>query len=330
MKKKIALVTGGYSGEAEISYLSAATMQKHADPDLFNIYKIDINASGWIYENEKGAKSAVDRSDFSVIDSGEKINFDAVMMCIHGTPGEDGKLQGYFDMLNLPYTSCDSVTSALTFNKRYTVAVAAFNGIHVASSVVLFKNNFVNADATVAALQFPVFVKPNNGGSSIGMSKVNEPSEELGMAIEKAFKEDDQVLVEEFIKGREITIGVYRNGKEVVALPMTEIYTDKEFFDFEAKYKGKSKEITPAEVDEEIGNKIREAAKKAYNVFNCRGVIRIDFIYNEKDNEPYMLEINTVPGQSDASIVPQQVRASGMSLQEFYTIIINQALEQKG
>ena len=330
MKKKIALVTGGYSGEAEISYLSAATMQKHVDPQLFAIYKIDISPAGWIYENEKGAKSAVDRSDFSVVNGGEKINFDAVMMCIHGTPGEDGKLQGYFDMLNLPYTSCDAATSALTFNKRSTVAVAAFNGINVARSVVLFKNNFTNADKAAATLEFPVFVKPNNGGSSIGMSKVSKPSEELGIAIEKAFREDDQVLIEEFIKGREITIGVYRNGTEVVALPMTEISTDKEFFDFEAKYKGKSKEVTPAEVDEEMGNKIREAAKKIYHVFNCSGVIRIDFIYNEKDNEPYLLEVNTVPGQSDASIVPQQVRASGMSLQEFYTIIINQALEQKG
>ncbi len=328
MKKKIALVTGGYSGEAEISYLSAATMQKHADPTLFNVYKIDISPSGWIYENEKGAKSAVERSDFSVVDSGEKINFDAVMMCIHGTPGEDGKLQGYFDMLKLPYTSCDAATSALTFNKRYTVAVAAFSGIKVARSLHLFLHEKSSPQNILQQLSLPLFVKPNNGGSSIGMSKVSK-AEDLQDALDKAFKEDDQVLVEEFIKGREITIGVYRNGAEVVALPMTEISTDKAFFDFEAKYKGKSKEVTPAEVDDEIANKIREAAKKIYHIFNCRGVIRIDFIYNEKENEPYMLEVNTVPGQSDASIVPQQVRASGMSLQEFYTIIINQALEQK-
>lgn len=328
MKKKIALVTGGYSGEAEISYLSATTMQKHADANLFDIYKIDISPSGWIYENEKGMKSAVDRSDFSIIDSGEKVAFDAVMMCIHGTPGEDGKLQGYFDMLKLPYTSCDAATSALTFNKRYTVAVAAFSGIKVARSLHLFLHEKLSPQTILQQLSLPLFVKPNNGGSSIGMSKVSR-AEDLQAALDKAFKEDDQVLVEEFIKGREITIGVYRNGAEVVALSMTEISTDKEFFDFEAKYKGKSKEVTPAEVDEEMGVKIREAAKKIYNVFNCRGVIRIDFIYNEKDNEPYMLEVNTVPGQSDASIVPQQVRASGMSLQEFYTIIINQALEQK-
>lgn len=328
MKKKIALVTGGYSGEAEISYLSAKTMQDNADTELFNVYKIDISLNGWTYESESGMRSAVDRSDFSVIDSGEKIRFDAVMMCIHGTPGEDGKLQGYFDMLHLPYTSCDAATSSLTFNKRYTVAVAAFSGIKVSRSVHLFSYAPVSPEDILTQLSLPVFVKPNNGGSSIGMSKVSRP-EDLQAALDKAFKEDSQVLVEEFIAGREITIGVYRNGDEIVPLPMTEITTDKEFFDFEAKYKGRSHEVTPAVVSDEMATKIREAAKRIYSVFNCRGVIRIDFIYNEKDNEPYMLEINTVPGQSDASVVPQQVRANGMTLKEFYTIILNQALEQK-
>lgn len=328
MKKKIALVTGGYSGEAEISYLSAKTMQTHTDKELFDVYTIDINPDGWTFENEKGMKSAVDRSDFSIIDSGEKITFDAVLMCIHGTPGEDGKLQGYFDMLRLPYTSPDAATSSLTFNKRYTVAVAAFSGIKVARSLHLFSHAPLSPDDILGQLSLPVFVKPNNGGSSIGMSKVNK-KEDLQPALDKAFKEDTQVLVEEFIAGREITIGVYRNGNDIVPLPMTEIITEKEFFDFEAKYKGKSHEVTPADVSEDTANKIREAAKKIYAVFNCRGVIRIDFIVNEKDGEPYMLEINTVPGQSEASIVPQQVRASGMELKEFYTILLNEALSQK-
>ncbi len=330
MKKKIALVTGGYSGEAEISYLSAATLQKNTDTELFTIYKIDISPNGWVYEDENGMKSVVNRSDFSIIDSGEKISFDAVMMCIHGTPGEDGKLQGYFDILNLPYTSCDAATSSLTFNKRYTVAVAAFSGIKVARSLHLFSHVPLSAATILQQLTLPLFVKPNNGGSSIGMSKVSK-GEDLQAALDKAFKEDNQVLVEEFIKGREITIGVYRNKDEIVALPMTEIIVDSEktFFDFEAKYKGKSTEVTPAEVDEEMGNSIREAAKKVYSVFNCRGVIRIDFIYNEADKQPYLLEINTVPGQSDASIVPQQVLASGITLKEFYTIILNEALLQK-
>ena len=325
MKKKIALVTGGYSGEAEISYLSAVTMQKNIDTELFDVYKIDISPSGWIFENDKGMKSAVDRADFSVIDSGEKVRFDAAMMCIHGTPGEDGKLQGYFDMLQLPYTSCDAGSSSLTFNKRYTVAVAAFSGIKVARSLHLFAHSPVAANDILQQLTLPLFIKPNNGGSSIGMSKVNK-AEDLQAALDKAFKEDSQVLAEEFIEGREITIGVYRNGDKIIPLPMTEVITQNDFFDFEAKYKGKSIEITPAELDEATSEKINETAKKIYATFNCRSVIRIDFIYNEKDGEPYMLEINTVPGQSEASVVPQQVLETGMTLKEFYTIIIQQAL----
>ena len=325
MKKKIALVTGGYSGEAEISYKSAVTVQKNIDREKFDVYKIDINPAGWIFENEKGMKSAVERSDFSVIDSGEKINFDAILLCIHGTPGEDGRLQGYFDMLHLPYTSCNAATSALTFNKRYTVAVAAFGGIRVARSVVLFKNSFISADEAAATLTFPVFVKPNNGGSSIGMSKVNQPSEELGIAIEKAFKEDNEVLIEEFIQGREFTIGVFKTNGQVITLPITEVITHNDFFDFEAKYLGKSEEITPAIVEEATAEKVRNAARKIYTMLNCRGIVRIDFIYNEAAGEPFMLEVNTVPGQSEASVVPQQVKAMGWTLQDFYTALIEDA-----
>jgi D-alanine-D-alanine ligase len=291
---------------------------------MFDLYKIDIKPNGWIYENEEGMKSAVDRSDFSVTDGGKKINFDAVLMCIHGTPGEDGKLQGYFDMLHLPYTSCDATTSALTFNKRFTVAVAAFAGIKVARSLLFYKNNFTNADEVVQSLEFPVFVKPNNGGSSIGMSKVNSFSEELGAALEKAFREDDQVLVEEFIQGREFTIGVFKTRGEIITLPMTEVKAHNAFFDYEAKYLGKSEETTPAQVDEGIAEKIRTTAKKIYAILNCNGVVRIDFIYNEAAGEPYMLEVNTVPGQSDASIVPQQVRAMGWTLKDFYTALIEE------
>ncbi len=174
--------------------------------------------------------------------------------------------------------------------------------------------------------KFPVFVKPNNGGSSIGMCKVNAPSEELGKAIEKAFKEDDQVLVEEFIEGRELTIGVFKAKGEIIALPITEIITKNDFFDFEAKYQGASDEITPAKIDEDVAEKIRNEAVKAYRVFNCKGIVRIDFIYNEKEEQPYMLEINTVPGQSEASVVPQQVKAMGWTLKQFYTALIEECL----
>jgi D-alanine-D-alanine ligase len=192
--------------------------------------------------------------------------------------------------------------------------------------VLLIKNNFQNPDEIAGRLKFPVFVKPNNGGSSIGMSKVNQLSDELGVAIEKAFKEDDQVLVEEMISGREFTIGVFKSKGHIITLPITEVISKKDFFDFEAKYEGASQEITPAEINEDWKSQVENTARKIYQVFNCNGVVRIDFIYNAGENKPYMLEINTVPGQSEASIIPQQVKAMGWTLEEFYTALVEDAL----
>jgi len=326
MKKNIALVTGGFSGEAAISYKSATTIDNHLDREKFNVYKIDINPNGWFYESDDGKKSEVNKNDFSIQTANGTIKFDAVFIGMHGTPGEDGKLQGYFDTLKIPYTSCDAASSAITFNKRYTVAVAAMAGIHVSRSFHLFKHTAVPLQQIIEGLSFPVFVKPNNGGSSIGMSKVYE-AKELEGAIQKAFKEDDQVLVEQMIKGREFTIGVFKTKGNIVALPMTEVKSKKDFFDYEAKYQGASTEVTPAELDETSADKIREAAKKIYAVFNCRGVVRIDFILEENSKYPYMLEINTIPGQSDASIVPQQVKAMGWSLKEFYTKLVEECFD---
>jgi D-alanine-D-alanine ligase len=321
MIKKIALITGGYSGEAVISYKSAIAIENNIDAGKWDCYKIDINPQGWFYMSADDSKIPVDKNDFSITVNGTKIKFDAVLVGLHGTPGEDGKLQGYFDCLKIPYTSCDAATSALTFNKRYTVAVAAFAGMHVAKSLHLFKNIPVQIIDVLNNLRLPLFVKPNNGGSSLGISKVNK-ADELQYALDKAFKEDDQVLVEEFISGREFTIGVFKSKGKIIALPITEIISKNEFFDFEAKYQGASEEITPAKVDEAIAEKVRTEAKKAYAVFNCNGIVRMDFIYNEADGNPYMLEINTVPGQSEASLVPQQVVAMGMSLKEFYSLLI--------
>src|SRR5579862_1614023 len=231
MKPNIAFVTGGYSGESVISYKSAVNILKNVDRNKFDVYKIDLTPGGWWYESVDGQRSPVEKEDFSVMHNGTKIRFDAVLIGIHGTPGEDGKLQGYFDLLNLPYTSCNAATSALTFNKRYTVAVASFAGINVSHSVHLFKLDNPDAAELVKLVKMPVFVKPNNGGSSIGMSKVNR-KEDLKEALVKAFREDDQVLVEEFITGREFTVGVFRSGDEIVVLPITEVKTSKEFFDF--------------------------------------------------------------------------------------------------
>ena len=321
--KKIALVTGGYSGEAVISYKSAATIQNNIDATKWDCYLIDIKPDGWFYQTKAGDKIPVDKNDFSINVEGVHIKFDAVLVGLHGSPGEDGKLQGYFDCLGIPYTSCDAATSALTFNKRYTVAVAAFAGIHVAKSLHLFKNESVAAKDILQQLKLPFFVKPNNGGSSIGMSKVNN-AEELQPALQKAFKEDEQILVEEFIKGREFTIGVYKTRGNIICLPMTEIISKNDFFDFEAKYEGKSEEVTPAKATEKITQQIKETAEKIYKVFNCKGIVRIDFIYDEIKELPFMLEINTVPGQSSASIVPQQVVVMGSTLKEFYSLLLDE------
>ncbi len=327
MKKIIALLTGGTTGEWVVSVKSAATIAQNLDPDKFEVYKIMLTQQGWFYEPAGSVKIEVDRNDFSITIKGKKITFDGVFIAIHGAPGEDGKLQGYFDMLDLPYTTCDALTSAVTMNKGYTKAIV--NGIpqlNIAKSAQIFKNTEYSIDQLKKELNTPYFVKPNNGGSSIGMSKVNHPSD-LQVAIDKAFKEDDQVLIEEFISGREFTVGVVKLDGKIVVLPATEVETAKEFFDFEAKYTaGLNEETTPAQVDEAIAEKVRAAARKIYQIFNCSGIIRIDFIYNEAKGEPFMLEVNTVPGQSAASIVPQQVRTYGWTLQDFYSALIEEAL----
>ncbi len=327
-KPRIAFITGGLSGEAEISYKSAVTIQSNIDTGKYEVYRIDIRHDGWWYSNEDGTESRVDKNDFSIRLNNQRLKFDAALIGIHGTPGEDGRLQGYLDMVGVPYGTCGHTASAITFNKRYAVAVAAFSGINVAKSFHYFSEDSIDYNALEKSLSFPVFVKPANGGSSIGMSKVAEPSG-LPAAVEKALAEDDQVLIEEEIKGREFTIGVFRKEGEIIALPMTEVKSLNYFFDFEAKYKGKNIETTPAEVDEHRAEKIREAARRIYAIFNCNGVIRIDFIYSEEKDEPFMLEVNTIPGQSEASLVPVQVQLYGLSLKEFYGSLIEDALKRK-
>lgn len=325
MKRKIALITGGYSSEAQISYKSVKTVYEHLDKEKNEVHIIDITPDGWFYTHSDGQKSLVDKSNFSIVTNGHLIRFDLAYLCLHGTPGEDGKLQGYFDLLGLPYTSCNAASSAITFNKRYTVAIAGMGGLNVAHSVHLFRQDAPAAATVLQRVKLPAFVKPNNGGSSLGMSKVNQP-QEMEAALGKAFAEDEEVLVEEMIPGREFTIGVYRRGQHIHVLPITEVETHNEWFDFEAKYQGKSTETTPARIPETMAEKLQDAARKAYQLLNCRGVVRIDFIYNTEKDLPFLLEINTVPGQSEASIIPQQVRAAGMSLKQFYQELIEDSL----
>ncbi len=324
-KKNIALLAGGNSGEAEISYKSAAIIENNIDKDLFKTYKISISQNNWHYTDNKGEKFQIDKNDFSLTLNNEKIKFDCVFIAIHGTPGEDGKLQGYFDLLQIPYTSCDLTTSAISFNKSYCNKIVQSFGINIANSVHLFRHLPFSTESILNEIQLPCFVKPNNGGSSIGMSKVNK-AEELQAAVEKAFLEDDQVIIEEFINGKELSCGMIKTKESLLVFPVTQIIPDNEYFDFEAKYLGKSKEITPAEINEDITNKVKSTAAYLYTKLNCKGIVRFDFIYNDEIDELFFLEVNTVPGQSAESIVPQQIRAMGLTIKEIYTQLIEASI----
>ncbi len=330
MKKNIALVAGGYSGEYVISVQSAAVIEAQLDSSKYNVYKIAVTREGWTHTGANGTTTEVDKNDFSLTLNGSKLRFDAVFIGIHGTPGEDGRLQGYFEMLGIPFTSCGMVTSALTFNKSYcNKTVAALGLVNVSKSVHIFRDQPFDAAAILQQLRLPVFVKPAEGGSSIGMSKVSA-AEELPAAIEKAFKEDSQVLIEEFIKGRELTCGLFKTNGAITVLPITEVISSKEFFDYEAKYTpGVSQEITPAQVPDQVTQRVQQTASELYNKLNCRGIVRIDFIWEEATDKLYFLEVNTMPGQSENSLVPQQVRASGRTLQEFYGMLIEECLIKK-
>lgn len=327
MKKTIALLTGGTTGEWVISVKSAATIAHHLDPKKFEVYKIMLNQQSWSYEPADSVKIEVDRNDFSLTISGRKVTFDGVFIAIHGAPGEDGKLQGYFDMLNIPYTTCDALTSAITMNKGYTKAiVTGIPGLHVAKSVQIFKETGYDIAALKSELKFPYFVKPNNGGSSIGMSKVKNPYD-LQPALDRAFKEDTQILVEEFIEGREFTVGVVRLDGQVCVLPATEVETAKEFFDFDAKYTpGVATETTPAKIRPETKDRVAAIATAVYQRLNCRGVVRIDFMLTGDEENFYFIEINTIPGQTATSFIPQQVAAYGLSLQDFYSKLIRETI----
>ncbi len=327
MKKNIALIAGGYSGEYVISIQTAETIEKNLDDTRYNVYKIIVTRDEWYHEAE-GKHILIDKNDFSLTIAGEKITFDCVFIGIHGSPGEDGRIQGYLDMLRIPYTTCNSIVSALTFNKSYcNKVVKSFNVVNIANSVHLIKGEPYSMGAILDQLKLPVFVKPNESGSSLGVSKVKSV-EELLPAIEKAFKEDDQVLIEDFIEGRELTIGVYKANGYLNALPATEIVSKNEFFDYEAKYTpGVTNEITPARIDNNLKEQLETKAINIYRHLNCRGIVRMDFILQRTTNKLFFLEVNTMPGQSENSIVPQQVRASGRSLKDFYGEILEDCMK---
>lgn len=326
MKKTIALLTGGTTGEWVVSVKSAATIAQNIDTSKYEVYKIMLTENGWFYEPADSVKIEVDKNDFSLNIKGKKIVFDGVFIAIHGSPGEDGKLQGYFDMLGVPYTTCNALTSAITMNKGYTKAIVnGIKNLNVAKSLQLFKEDY-DAEEVKAQLKLPYFVKPNNGGSSIGMSKVKHV-DDLAAALEKAFNEDTQVLVEEFVEGREFSIGVFKTKGKIVVLPTTEVKTKNEFFDFDAKYTpGVTEEITPGDMSEEEKARVEQIVADVYQKLNCRGIVRIDYFLEHGTGNFYFIEINTIPGQTATSFIPQQVAAMGMKLQDFYTQVLEETI----
>lgn len=323
--KNVAIIMGGYSSEYKISLTSGNVVFNNINRVKFNPYRIHIFKEKWVCVDENDVEFPIDKNDFSVTINGTKINFDVVFNAIHGTPGEDGLMQAYFELLNIPQTSCDYYQAALTFNKRDMLSVLKPYGIKTAESFYLNFGDEINVDTILSKVGLPCFVKPNKSGSSFGISKVKTAAEFLP-AIENAYKEDDEIIIESFLDGTEVSVGVINYKGTITVLPITEIVSENDFFDYEAKYLGKSKEITPARISDELKAKIEAVAKKAYEVLKMKGFSRSEFII--VNNEPYMLEMNTIPGLTTESILPQQAREARISLPELFENAIELALKK--
>jgi len=320
MKKNIAIITGGDSSEIVISLKSAEQVRSCLDPGRYNTFIVFIKNNDWHVNLDGGEQTPIDRHDFSFKTSGHKTKFDYAFFAMHGPPGENGILQAYFDLLNIPYSTSGVLPLALTFNKYVCKTLISSAGINVPVAVLIRKNEQFKAEEILAKTGVPCFVKPNRGGSSFGISRVNDPAD-LERAIVIALKEDTEVLVEEYIKGSELTCGLVKLKAKELNFPVTEIVSKKEFFDYEAKYtSGMADEITPARVSKEISSNCQAISSRIYSLLNCSGIVRIDFIC--RDNEPYFLELNGIPGMTKESIVPRQIRASGLTESAVYEMII--------
>ena len=313
---------GGYSSEYIISLTSGNVVYNFLDKTKFVGYRIHIFKEKWVYVDAQEQEFPIDKNDFSVTVAGNKIVFDCVFNAIHGTPGEDGLMQAYFELLNIKQTSCDYYQAALTFNKRDLLSVLKPYGILAATSFYLNKNDTVIPAEIVAKVGLPCFVKPNKSGSSFGISKVKH-QDELLIAIEMAYREDNEIIIESFLDGTEVSVCVINYQGKTTVLPITEIVSENDFFDYEAKYLGKSQEITPARISPEMTAKVGEIASRAYNILKLKGFSRSEFIIVE--NEPYMLEMNTIPGLTTESLIPQQAKVAGISLTDLFTNAIELA-----
>ncbi|WP_282068787.1 D-alanine--D-alanine ligase [Olleya namhaensis] len=324
MKKNIAIIMGGYSSEYKISLNSGNVVYQNLDNTKYIGYRIHIFKDKWVYVDANDTEFTIDKNDFSVTVNDTKITFDCVFNAIHGSPGEDGFMQGYFALINMPQTSCDMYQAGLTFNKRDCLSVLKPYGILTAESYYLNLGDVINETEIVAKVGLPCFVKANKAGSSFGISKVHK-KEDLQQAIDVAFKEDDEIIIESFLDGVEVSVGVITYKGETKVLPITEIVSENDFFDYEAKYLGKSQEITPARLTKTQEEQVNTVAKKVYEVLKMKGFSRSEFIF--KNGEPHLLEMNTIPGLTTASILPQQAQAAGISMQDLFSSAIEEALK---
>ncbi|SHF97793.1 D-alanine--D-alanine ligase [Bacteroides luti] len=320
MKRTIAIVAGGDSSELPVSLRSAQGIYSFMDKEKYNLYIVEMQGLRWEVQLPDGNKAPIDRNDFSFLLNGEKINFDFAYITIHGTPGEDGKLQGYFDLLQIPYSSCNVLVSALTFNKFSCNQYLKGFGVKVSESVMLREGQSITDDAVVEKIGLPCFIKPNLGGSSFGVTKV-KAKEQIQPAIKKAFDEAKEVIIEAFMQGTEITCGCYKTKNKEQVFPITEVVTTNEFFDYDAKYNGQVDEITPARLSEELTKRVQTLTSAIYDILGCSGIIRIDYIITKGD-KINLLEINTTPGMTATSFIPQQVRAAGLDIKDVMTDII--------
>lgn len=328
MKKNIAIIAGGYSSEYVVSLKSAQGIYSFIDKERYNRYIALLTRNAWKMQLPDGSWTPIDKNDFSFMEQGERKQVDFCYITIHGTPGEDGRLQGYLDMIGMPYSSCGMMVSALTFNKYICNHYLRQFGVSVADSIHLFRGDQITEEEVINRLGLPIFVKPNDGGSSFGVTKVKS-KEAIQPAIAKAFEEGKEVVLERFIAGTEVTSGCYKVAGKKVLLPLTEVVTPNEFFDYDAKYNGQVDEITPARLSPEMTQRIQQETARIYDILGAKGIIRIDYIITP-EGTPMMLEINTTPGMTATSFIPQQVRAARLDIQQVMTDIIEDTLNEQG
>lgn len=320
MKKKIAIVAGGDSSEYSVSLRSAAGIYSFLDKEKYDITIICLRGQDWSAQVNEDEWVSIDKNDFSFVYNGDKTKFDFAYITIHGTPGENGMLQGYFDMIGLPYSCCGVLAAAMTFNKYTCNHYLKGFGVRVAESVLLRKSDAYSISDIVARVGLPCFIKTNVGGSSFGVTKV-KTLDQVEPAIEKAFQEGDEVICEAFMQGVEVTCGAYKTQNNFVVFPITEVVTNNEFFDYDAKYNGQVDEITPARIPDEVRDAVQALTLRVYDILGCKGIIRIDYILTE-GWEINLLEVNTTPGMTATSFIPQQVRAAGLEIGEVLSDII--------